>query len=311
MAYDSTTNQLFSAGSAAISRASQSASNISRPGVSVNLASLSYTQKDLKLGTPPKFTDVFTDLQSAQSISAQLDSQVDAILQKYFPAINGEFKSLDEDWCIEVIKGTKPFGTDSTVFELVWQQARDRAYRTQTSEQAQLEASCSSRGFSLPTGALVNLISQAAQRTTDAINDVSRDQAVKDADIKVDILKQATNIAAQLKLGIMSTAADYFRSYFAVQGFGNDTARIRAQAYQTFYSALADYYGVELSQEQLRLRAAESKAGIQNDGNRIRVGLYSGDTASPAHAQAARAFADAAGAAYQAAGTLSAEIRAV
>jgi hypothetical protein len=310
--YSATTQQLFSTTSQAIGLASLSAGRISgtsRP--SLRNPSLNFTPKNVNLGEVPKFSDLFNAQGSANSLIGELDQNVDDWLAKYFPSINGSFRSLPEDWCAEVIGGTRPFGTDSTVFDQVWHQARDRAYRTASSEQQQLAASLSSRGFSLPIGAYVDAISLSEQRATAAVLDVNREQAIKDADIKADLLKQAVSIAADLKQGILSTAADYFRSYYSVHGMGNDTARIRAQAYQSFYGALSNYYGLELSVEELRLRAAEGKAGIDISSDRNRIGLYSGDNAAQAHAQASRGFADIAANAANAAGSLTAQIEQV
>lgn len=360
--YSSTTSQLFSAAAAALSRAAQSASYINRPGVTVTTPSFSYVENtpdlaysanvpglnyapgNISLGEMPRFSDMLDGADDSNALISELNQTVDQWFGQHFPAINGAFKTLPEDWCANIIAGTKPFGTDSTIFEMVWHQARDRAYRTSASEQRQLEASFSSRGFSLPTGALVDAIAQSEQRATSAVLDVSRDQAIKDADIKADLLKHATSIASQLKLGILSASADYFRAIYAVHGTAIEKARIKAQLYNTYYNALASYSNVEVTVEglrlraaeaelnaaiageelklraaqasagigvegeQLKLRAAETKANLQSELNRVRAAIYSGDTAAPAHAQAARGFAEAAGSAYSATGTLSAQI---
>lgn len=365
-AYDSTTSQLFSQASRAVSLASGSAGRISASSKpSISSVALSYTANTPSLGysgnTPafnyspgaidagdaPKFSDLLDGADNSNPLIAELNSTVDQWLEKYFPAINGSFRSLTEDWCASVIGGTQPFGTASTVFEVVWQKSRDRAYRTASSEQRQLEASLSSRGFSMPVGALADLISQSEQGASAAILDVSRDQAIKDADIKADLLKHATSLATQLKLGILSASADYFRAIYSVHGTALEKARIQAQLYSTYYGALANYANVEVSIEELRLRAAqvqanvslsgedlklraaqagagisvtneqiklqaaESRANVNIASDRNKVSLYSGDGQPSAHAQAARGFADAAAAAYGAAGSLTAQIETV
>lgn len=361
--YSSTTSKLFDSASRAVSLASGSAGRITasaRPSLSnvqlnytansqsfgydVNSPSLNYTPGTIDAGEVPKFSDLFEGADNSNALIADLNGQVDQWFAKYFPAINGSFKSIPEDWCAAVIGGTKPFGIDSSVFDLVWQKARDRAYRTATSEQRQLEASFSSRGFSLPAGALVDLISQSEQGATNAVLDVVRDQAIKDADIKADLLKHATSIASQLKMGILTASADYFRAIYSVHGTAIEKARIQAQQYSAYYSALSSFANVEvaieeirlraaqaqvnasisgeelklrsaqagagisLSSEQLRLQAAEAAANVQISSDRNRVGLYGSDGQPAAHAQAARGFADTAAAAYNAAGSLTAQI---
>lgn len=364
--YSSTTNQLFAQASRAVSLASGSAGRITASAKpSLSAVSLSYTDNtpgfsysgnapafnylpgSIDAGEAPKFSDLFDGADNSDPLIDELNQKVDVWLARYFPAINGSFQNLTEDWCAGVIAGTKPFGTANTVFEMVWQQARDRAYRTATSEQRQLEASLSSRGFSMPIGALADLISQSEQSATAAILDVSRDQAIKDADIKADLLKHATSIATQLKMGILNASADYFRAIYSVHGTAIEKARIQAQLYSTYYGALANYANVEVSIEELRLRAAQTEANVKLSGedlklraaqassgvavssqqlrlqaaearantqiasDRNRVGLYGGDAQPGAHAQAARGFSDAAAAAYSAAGSLTAQIESV
>lgn len=307
--YTPTTNELFSNAATAISYASMSAGRISSTDKPTLLnPSLEYSVAAKSFGTPPQFSDLFAGTDNTDDVIADLNDQVDEWLAKYFPSINAGFKDVPDDYLVGVISGVTPFGVDKTVFDLVWQQARDRAARTTTAEQRQLEASFSARGFSLPPGALVDVLAQSERRGTDAVLDVVREQAIKDADIKVDILKHAVGIAAQLKAGILNTSAEFFKAYYSVYGLSNETARIRAQAYSSFYDALSSYYGVEVNWESLRLRAAESKANVGLGADRNKVGLYGGDGTAQAHAQAARGFADVAASANAAAGTLVAQI---
>lgn len=311
--YSPTTSQLFGNASQAISYASLSAGRISaNTKPTLTNPTLDYTVGAKSFGTPPQFSDLFAGTDNTNGVIADLNDQVDAWLAKYFPSINAGFKNVPDEYLIGVISGVKPFGVDKSVFDLVWQQSRDRTGRTVSAEQRTLEASFSSRGFSLPPGALVDVLAQSERRGTDAVLDVVREQAIKEADIKVDILKHAVGIAAQLKAGILNTSAEFFKAYYSVYGLGNDTARIRAQAYSSFYDALSSYYGVEVNWEELRLRAAEGKANVALGTDRNKVGLYGGgDGVASAHAQAARGFADVAASANAAAGTLVAQIESV
>lgn len=307
--YSPTTSKLFDTVTTAIDRATMIAGRIGgtdKP--SLRETRFSHDVNAIKLDAPPKFSDLFNGADNASSVIAQLDDRVDEWLAKYFPAVNGGLQSGTEDWCVGVISGVKPFGVDATVFDLVWHKARDRAYRTTRSEHRTLEASFSARGFSLPTGALVDVLTASEQRATDAILDVNREQAIKDADIKVELLKHATSIAAQLKTGILNTSAEFFKAYYNVYGLDNDTARIRAQAYNAYYTALATYYSVEVSWEELRMRAESTAAETDMALDRNRISLHAENGAASAHAQASRGFADIAASSANAAGTLVAQI---
>jgi hypothetical protein len=307
--YGSTTDQLFATAVTAIDRATMFAGRIGGQGQpSLLEGQFSHHIKPPSLEAPPQFSDLFSGADKGDALISVLNDKVDAWVSEYFPAINGGFKNINEDWCTGVISSTKPFGVESTVFELVWHQARDRAYRTTRSEQRTLEAAFASQGFSLPPGALVDAITQSEQRATDAILNVSRDQAIKDAEIKVEILKHAVSIASQLKTSILNISAEFFRSYYSVYAMDNDAARIRAQAYQSYYSALSDYHGVEVAWERMRMASAEKTADTSNAIDRNRVALYGDNGAAAAHAQASRGMAEIAASSANAAGTLVAHV---
>lgn len=310
--YEPTTGELFATAQQAIGLASLSAGRIgglNPPGLKE--VGFNFTPNDINLSPPPSFSDLFDGADNADDIIARLNDQVDEWLAKYFPSINGAFKNIPDDWLIGVISGVKPFGIPSTIFDLVWHQARDRAGRTTRSEQRTLEANFSERGFTLPPGALVEALSQSEQRGTDAVLDVNREQAIKDADIKNDLLKMAVQVAAQLKQGILNTSAEFFKAYYDVYGLDNEIARIRASAYNAYYAALANYYQIEVSLEQIRLRAAEGDAEAGASIDRNRVSLFGANGAASAHAQASRGFADIASSSSAAAGTLVAQVESV
>jgi hypothetical protein len=307
--YGSTTDQLFSLAGQAMSQAATAKGSITfttkpnllRPTVDIDV-------EDKTFGAPPQFSDLFSGVNNTDTLITGLNDKVDAWLAKYFPSINGQFQNVPEDYLVKVISGVQPYGDHRTVFDLVWQQARDRAYKTTRTETRTLEQNFSARGFTLPSGALLDAITQSEQRATDAILNVNRDQAIKDLDLKADLLKHAVGIAAQLKMGILNTSAEFFKAYYNAYNLGNDTARIKADAYRAFYGALAEYYNVEVNWEQLRIRAAEATANVALGNDRNQVSMYSPDAANQALGQAARAFGDVASGAAAAAGTLVAQI---
>lgn len=126
------------------------------------------------LEAPPQLSDLFTEGDSTQTNLMWLDQQADAWIAKYFPEINGCLKTQPEETLCAIISGSRPFGVDKTVFEQVWNQARDRAYRGADSETKTLRATYSARGFTLPVGAMVDLAAQAERRASDVVLDVNR-----------------------------------------------------------------------------------------------------------------------------------------
>lgn len=311
MAYEETTAFLQATVTNALTQASNNASRIYSlpPKTGLREPNFNVSLTKPNLDAPPKLSDLFTEGDTTQSNLAFLDAESDAWVEKYFPEINGCFKSQPEETLCAIISGTRPFGVDKTVFEQVWNQARDRAYRTANSEVHTLNAAFSARGFTLPPGALVDLVAGAERKATDVVLDVNRDQAMKDADIKVDLLKVALQLATQLKLGVMAAMADFYRVWVTLPDKDIERARIRAQAMGAFYAALSSYYNVEIAFQELTLRAASADAGVDIDVDRNRLAHEShfGSTAS-ALGQAVNAFAGVASQASVAGGSLAAQI---
>jgi hypothetical protein len=308
--YDSTTAFLQGVAQQALTAASNNASRIYSlpPNVNLRRPDFDITLDKPNIGPPPTFSDLFGSDSTDPSIQ-YMDEQADKWVSKYFPELNACFKNLPEETLCGILTGTKPFGIDKTVFELVWHQARDRARRTVTSEQRTLAAEFSARGFQLPPGAYADGMVQIAQRGTESVLDVNRDQAMKDAEIKQRMLEVALQLATQLKLGVLNALADFYRMWISVSEQDIEKARVRAQAMAALYQALSSYYNVEIAFQNLRLDAArvDAETDINVDRNELtRQGNF-GPVAS-ALGTATAAMADTAAAASQAGGSLTAQV---
>lgn len=311
--YSPTTEHLFTVASQAMTQANNSENRIAgltKP--TLTNPNFSFAVVKPTLSPPPELTDVFDGSDSVQDTINMLNAQVDAWLDSYFPNITGCLKTLPDDFLCDVISGARPFGYSGTYFELVWHQARDRAQRTRQSEVATLDAEFSARGFALPPGAYVAAIDAATQRASDTVLEVNRDQAIKDAEVRLELLKFAEEQALKYKLGVMQAMADFYRQWAELPDKDIERARIKAQATAALYAALSSYYNVEVAFEQLRLRAAETDVNVDLDVDKNKINLFASDnSANPALGQAVRGFADVAAAAASAAGTLVAQIESV
>lgn len=238
----------------------------------------------------------------------RLDAEADAWLAKHWPAISSGLQTLPEDWLIGVISGSKPYGLDQTVLEVVWHAARDRAYRAAGTEIRMVEANFSGTGWGLPPGALVGAVNAAEQRASQAIAEVNWQQAIKDADIKIDLLKFAEEQAVRLKLGVMQQMADFYRMWYAVPDRDIERARVRAQLIGTFYDALRTYHSVELNFEALRLEVAKGKIDVGLAYDRSNVAMVNGANTASSLGQVAQGFAEIAASSAGAASSLVAKI---
>jgi hypothetical protein len=311
MAYDDTTAYLQGVASNALTQATNNAARIwGLQNVAANTRDPSFDITLVKpdIGPPPKFSDLFEGDTTDPTIQ-YLNEQADAWIAKYCPEINDCFKTLPEDVLCGILNNTKPYGLDKSILELVWHQARDRASRTKRTEQANVAAAFSARGFSMPPGAMADTMAGIEQRAADVALDVSREQAIKDADIKVDIFKTAMSLSVQYKTAILSALADFYRLWITIPDKDIERARVKAQAQASLYSALSSYYNVEISFQALRLQAeqSESEVDLGVDRNTLtKQSNYMG-IAGPL-SSAVSAFAQTAGNAAQAGGSLTAQV---
>ena len=77
------------------------------------------------------------------------------------------------------------YGIKAEVEEDLWNRARDREARIYNDTISQGASGLASRGFSLPNGALLNLIEKATEKSSAAMSDINRDISIKRADMFV------------------------------------------------------------------------------------------------------------------------------
>lgn len=276
---------------------------------SVDLANFSHTVTKPAIQAPPNFSDLFGVGDSTAPEIIRLNGEARAWMDEYFPAISGDLRTLPEDLLCGIISGVKPFGVDKTIFEIVWHQARDRAYRGQATETKSIASTFSAAGFTLSPGAMVAAITESEARASQAIAEVNREQAIKDADIKLDLLKFAEEQAIRLKLGVMQSMADFYRMWYAMPDRDMERARIRSQAMGTFYQALGSYYNIETAFARLGLESSKAKADVSIENSRMKLAASKGMEANvQALGPVASAFGQIASGAASAASTLVAQV---
>ena len=263
------------------------------------------------LQAPPKFSDMFPGADETSEEVARLNTEVNEWLARYFPAIDGCLQTIPDDWLCNIITNNNPFGLHESVFEAVWHNARDREEKQFRSEEATLRAEYSSRGFSLPPGAYATAMDRARQRASMAVSEVNRTEAIRNEEVKLQLLQFAVEQANRYKLGIMSSLAEFYRMWMTVPNQEIERARVKSQAYSALYAALGTYYNVEVAFEELRLRAESADVDAQVASDRNKVALYGANNAASGLGQAVQGFAEVSATAASAAGTLIAQIEAL
>ncbi|MNR21114.1 hypothetical protein D3C85_1379950 [compost metagenome] len=140
------------------------------------------------------------------------------------------------------------------------------------------------------------------------------EQAIKDAEIRLELLKFAEEQALNYKRGILQALADFVRQWISLPDKDIERSRVKAQAMGQFYSALSTYYNVQVAFEELELKAKQATANVDISVDRNRIANAGvDDTTGKAQAlgQATRAFSEISSQAANAAGTLVAQIESI
>jgi hypothetical protein len=269
-----------------------------------------FTVDQPNLGAPPQFSDMFTGIDNTDPEIRRINEDMDEYIAKYFPHLTACLKTIPEEWLCNVISGVKPFGIDSTIFDMVWQRVRDRARAQATSEARSLIANMSARGFSLPNGALVDLTMAMEQKVSDMVSDANRDAMIKDAEIKHELLKFAEEQAIRYKIGLLQAMADMYKTWVLIPNNQVEREKARAMALASYYNAISDYHKVELAFEEMRLKAAgmDADVDLQNVRNDIAAAQVNNSSNIAPLGQAAAAYGDVASGAASAASSLTAQI---
>lgn len=340
--YENTTDQLHKLARDALQEAENTARRIRSSGIP-DLTKPTIDYNGPKRATePPDFSEVLGGFEGLLGEEWELPDGVDDAyfvdfintrvnewFDKFFPVIGQRFTRVPEDILVDIISGIRPFGLSETVFELVWNRARDSEIKRYRSQEATLREEMSMRGFSMPTGAMLKAMQDIRSEASGRINEVAREEAIRHEEIKVRLLEFAIQTANNIKLGIYNALADFLRAWIQIPEAANaraatnlayqnsvfdrdrltvDIAKAKSQAYSSLYSALNSYYQAETALQELSLRAqiANADASLAYDRNRISV--YNSDGAAGALGQAVQGFASIAGDAANAAGSLIAQI---
>ena len=303
---DDNISQLFSFAESALSSARSVSSRINSFTPNIAGGDLGFTVRPLNMAKPLALSDMLQSDNSQAQLS-WLDAETEQKIDQYFPEINGCLRYSPEQWLCGIITGQKPFGLSSEVFEAVWHESRDREYRARNSAVEQIRSEFSQRGFRAPPGAMYKAILQVEEAASDAIGGVNRAQTVKNAEIKLDLLKFAESEAIKLKLGIFQAITDYYRVLASLPNNAIEASRMKVAAYSSFNDSMANFHRVQLGFEELRLQAAKLRMDGQLDKSRIQVAAMDGSR-NTAIGQATDAFAKVAAQAASSAGTINANI---
>lgn len=263
-----------------------------------------YTLTALEPAVPDVGNSALTFESQRDQIIARLSSELEGFFAKYYPLAADAFDEAT-NWLVNSITsgGT---GISAAVEDQIWQRGRDRVIADGMRAESQTLNEFASRGFSLPSGVLAARLQENRFAQLGKTQELSRDAAIKQADMTVENLRFAVNLAIESRMKAMQAAADYIRSLMSGTDVAARVAALNSDAKARMMAATADMYRARLSRDELAMKIPLSNqdAALKVQGLNIDAYSKAANTAASASEAAANGFAEGAKAALLAISTI-------
>lgn len=224
----------------------------------------------MPVGLPDAPTDLTASFEAAYreaapSTIAMLNGQVDAMLTKHNPRYHEQMARIEIQLAKYMEGGT---GLSLFVENAIYERARGKndAEARRTRDAGYQDAA--SRGFTLPTGALMSLIQRARQAGADNNAVAGREIVVMQAEMEQRNLQFAITTSTSLRTAMLSAALNHHQNLISINGQALDYAKTTLSSIIEVYniavkaySAKLDAYKAEAAVYEVRLKA--SLAGIE------------------------------------------------
>lgn len=229
-------------------------------------------------------------------------------LDRYFPnytqCLKTALDSADSWLCRALTVGGT--GMSAAVENAIWNRGREREVIDARRVVDEAVSGFAARGWSLPSGALVDTVYRAQQAASDKAGTISRDVMIKQAEIEIENIKFAVDKAIQLRLGVINALLAFVKEWIDLRQLAVEKGKAIVEAKTKLYQAIGEYYRaiisaagllVELEKIKVESRSAHNAAFAQN-------ALAGAETRARAAIAAADAMAQIASAALGAMNTL-------
>jgi hypothetical protein len=206
---------------------------------------------------------------------ALLSDQLADFYVLYYPLQSDAFDEATT-WLVNSITlgGT---GINPSVEAQIWQRGRDRIVLDGLRAESQTFNEFASRGFILPAGAMAARLQDDRFVQLTKTQELSRDVAIKQADIEVENLRFAVDQAIKSRIAAMGAATDYIRALMSAPDTAARVASINSDAKARMLSATADLYRARLSRDELAIQLATTNTQQATQIQGIAVdGFYKG-----------------------------------
>lgn len=250
-------------------------------GYRLNLALYDPAQPDVDV--PPFSPDIdlgeLLDIASDGNITLFIDKlsvEFTRFVNSYFPDY-GVYESDLRARVQEMLSGNRmlPLPIENAIFE----RGRSRITKDYLSLTQSVSSEMAARGFTLPDGTLAARLDEAKFAGHSATAGFSRDVAIRQAEIAIDNLRFAMDMAYKHRFDAISAAIQYVQSVIvSVLDKGVEKARLIVEAKRALWDSTTTYYNTLIRNGEMLLRYEDLVASNAVERARLTLQALTNDT---------------------------------
>lgn len=207
----------------------------------------------------------FTIIQIEPLINDMMDNLRDEFTRffaAYFPD-ECDYMAKVQTWLCDVIDGGYD-GIPINVETQIYQRDRDRIEAEYAKGVDEANNMWASRGFPLPPGMLMGQTTALRQAADKQLAESSRNVAIKQIDLQIDMIKFAVGTAADLRTKAIDAAARYIGALTTGLDVYSKAVVVQQDAQAKLISAASDFFRARIALEELKYKAEATEAELQD-----------------------------------------------
>ena len=208
-------------------------------------------------GVPDVENSIFTYETQYEKLIARLSDELADFFVEYYPLDNDAF-----DEGVAWVKSTIASGgvaLSSEVEDRLWQKGKDRLVREGLRQTDQVVSGFAAKGYSFPPGLMAAQVHAINTETFGKMGDLAGTIAIKQAELYIDTLKFAVDLAVNTRLKAIAVAADYIKALMLSSDAAARISNLNSDAKAKMIAATADLYRARLTKDQILLTAHAAK----------------------------------------------------
>lgn len=227
-------------------------------------------------------------------------------INTYFPDVDGCIQANSDNWiCNTIANGGT--GIPAAIQDAIWQKGREEIAKDVAAARDNAYTEFSSRGFSVPAGALNYKLMQIDQQAINKAAELARETAIKNIEIEIQNIRFAVERAVQLRLGAIQGAVAYAATYLKAYDSATERGKAVVLARTQYWNTLNAYYDAFARIEALDIQVKSGNVSNTYHDNALFVDAAAKGTQQKVHAAlaAAQSLGSAAAAALGSQNTLA------